>query len=105
LCIYRVAQEGLRNVARHSGASRTELGLQYVDHGLQLTVRDNGAGFDTGQRRTGMSLGLASMRQRVISLDGRLDIESSPGRGTTVRAWIPLRNTAAGQMRTDEAGG
>jgi signal transduction histidine kinase len=105
LCIYRVAQEGLRNVARHSGASRAEVALRYVDRGLRLTVRDNGAGFDTGQRRTGMSLGLASMRQRVISLGGRLDVKSSPGRGTTVQAWVPLRDTTAGPMRTEEAGG
>jgi signal transduction histidine kinase len=105
LCIYRVAQEGLRNVARHSGANRTEVALQYVDRGLRLTVRDNGAGFDIGHPRAGMSLGLASMRQRVISLGGRLDIESSPGRGTTVQAWIPLGDMAAGSMRAEKADG
>ncbi len=105
LCIYRVAQESLRNVARHSSASRTEVDLRYSDNGLQLTVRDNGSGFDTEQRRAGMSLGLASMRQRVISLGGRLDIESSPGRGTTVQAWIPLRDAASGSLHAEAAGG
>lgn len=105
LCIYRVAQESLRNVARHAGASRTRVDLRLLDGGLQLTIRDNGAGFDTGQRRAGMSLGLASMRQRVISLGGRLDIESSPGRGTMVRAWIPLRDAAAEPVHAGEAGG
>ncbi|WP_119270569.1 sensor histidine kinase [Taklimakanibacter deserti] len=104
LCIYRVAQESLRNVARHSGASRTEVDLRNPDGGLQLTVRDNGAGFDTGKRRAGMSLGLASMRQRVISLGGRLDIESSPGQGTTVQAWIPLRDRVAEAVPAEEAG-
>ena len=97
-----VAQESLRNVARHAGAGRTEVALRYLDGGLRLTVRDNGAGFDIGQRRAGMSLGLASMRQRVISLDGRLDIESGPGRGTTVQAWIPLRNTAVESTQAGE---
>lgn len=105
LCIYRVAQEGLRNVSRHAGATRAEVALRYADRGLQLTVRDNGVGFDIGQRRAGMSLGLASMRERVISLGGRLDIKSSPGRGTTVQAWIPLRDPAAGSVRAEEAGG
>lgn len=92
LCLYRITQESLRNVARHSGASRTEVHLRRLDGGLQLTIRDNGAGFDPRQRRDGMSLGLASMRQRVASLGGRLDIDSSHGHGTTVRAWIPLRD-------------
>jgi signal transduction histidine kinase len=105
VCIYRVAQESLRNVARHSGASRTEVDLQYPDDGLQLTVRDNGVGFDTEHRRAGMSLGLASMAQRVISLGGRLVIESSPGRGTTVQAWIPLPVTVAGSVSAEAAGG
>ncbi|MGE3872926.1 MAG: ATP-binding protein [Parvibaculaceae bacterium] len=104
LCIYRVAQESLRNVARHSGANRAEVALRYADRGLWLTVSDNGAGFDTAQRRAGMSLGLASMRQRVISLGGRLDIKSSPGRGTTVQAWIPLSEEASGSIHAEEAG-
>jgi signal transduction histidine kinase len=95
LCIYRVVQESLRNVARHAGASRTTVDLRYPDYGLEFTIRDNGVGFDTGQRRAGMSLGLASMRQRVISLGGRLEIESSPGHGTAVQAWIPLRGATA----------
>jgi signal transduction histidine kinase len=90
LCLFRIAQEGLRNVARHAGASRTEVWLRRVDGGLQLAVRDNGAGFDPGQRRVGGSLGLDSMRQRAISLGGKVDIESSPGHGTTVLAWVPV---------------
>ncbi|MFZ5677525.1 MAG: ATP-binding protein [Pseudomonadota bacterium] len=95
LCLYRIAQESLRNVARHSGATRTEVSLQRVDGGLQLAVRDNGVGFDVRKRRAGMSLGLASMRQRIMSLDGRLAIESRPGRGTSIVAWIKLREPDA----------
>lgn len=100
LCLYRIAQESLRNVARHSGASRTELRLRRRGGGLVLTIRDNGAGFDIRQRREGMSLGLASMRQRVASLGGRLDIDSSPGHGTKVEAWIPLRERERGHGPT-----
>jgi signal transduction histidine kinase len=65
--------------------------LRRLDGGLQLTVRDDGVGFDTSRRHAGASLGLASMRQRAVSLGGRLDIEGSPGRGTTILAWVPLR--------------
>jgi signal transduction histidine kinase len=91
LCLFRIAQEGLRNIARHAGASRTEVSVRRLDGGLQLAVRDDGAGFDPARHRTGMSLGHASMRQRVLLLGGKVDIDSSPGRGTTILAWVPLR--------------
>jgi signal transduction histidine kinase len=58
--------------------------------GLQLAVSDNGSGFDTSSSHTRASLGLASMRERVRLLSGHLDIESTPGRGTTVVAWVPV---------------
>jgi signal transduction histidine kinase len=90
LCLYRIAQEGLRNIARHAGASRTQVALRRLDGGLQLVVQDNGAGFDPRQGRARASLGHASMRQRVALLGGRVDIQSSPGRGTTILAWVPL---------------
>jgi signal transduction histidine kinase len=91
LCLFRIAQEGLRNVARHAGASRTELRLRRLDGGLQLAVKDNGAGFDPVQQRTRMSLGHASMRQRAFFLGGSVEIDSSPGHGTEIRAWVPLK--------------
>ena len=65
--------------------------LQRLDGGLELTVKDDGAGFDPGQHRAGMSLGHASMRQSVALLGGKIDIESSSGHGTTILAWVPLR--------------
>ena len=91
LCLFRIAQEGLRNVARHAGARRAEVSLRRLDGGLELTVKDDGAGFDPGQHRAEMSLGHASMRQRVALLGGKIDIESSSGHGTTILAWVPLR--------------
>src|SRR5262249_6514722 len=91
LCLFRIAQEGLRNVARHAGASRTDVCLRRLDGGLELTVRDDGAGFDAAQHRARLSLGHASMRQRASALGGSVDIDSSPGHGTTVLAWVPLR--------------
>jgi PAS domain S-box-containing protein len=92
LCLFRVAQEALRNVARHAGATSAQVSLRSVDGGLQLTVVDNGAGFDPVQDPQRASLGLASMRERVRLLEGKLDIESRRGHGTTVSGWIPLKS-------------
>jgi signal transduction histidine kinase len=58
---------------------------------LLLAVSDDGVGFDPESPRTGMHLGLASMRERLQLVSGTLTIESAPGAGTTVGAWVPLR--------------
>jgi signal transduction histidine kinase/ABC-type uncharacterized transport system substrate-binding protein len=89
LCLYRIMQEGLRNVARHAQASRVEVRLRCFDGGLQLSIRDDGVGFDTA-RRAGGSLGLASMQQRATLVGGKMHIDSGRGRGTTLVAWVPL---------------
>lgn len=95
LCLFRVAQEALRNIARHARARAVELSLRGLDDGLQLAVRDDGCGFDPAGPRARASLGLVSMRERVHSLAGELDIESAPGRGTTVLAWVPVKGKKA----------
>jgi signal transduction histidine kinase len=92
LCLFRVAQEGLRNIGRHAGATRSTVSLRRLNGGLQLAVTDNGAGFDPGSHRKRTSLGHASMRQRAFLLGGKVEIVSAPGRGTTVLAWIPLKD-------------
>ncbi len=91
LCLFRITQEALRNVARHAHAQAAEISLRPWDGGLQLAVTDTGVGFDARQQRPRPSLGLASMRERVRLLAGELDIESAPGHGTTVVAWVPLK--------------
>jgi PAS domain S-box-containing protein len=90
LCLFRVTQEALRNVARHARAEAAKVSLRQLDGGLQLAVSDSGIGFDPGQQRHRPSLGLASMRERVRLLDGELDVESASGHGTTIVAWVPL---------------
>jgi PAS domain S-box-containing protein len=90
LCLFRVAQEALSNVARHAGAVRATVALRQVGAGLHLAVSDDGAGFDPERAGKGMHLGLAGMRERVRLVHGTLDIESAPGRGTTVSAWVPV---------------
>jgi signal transduction histidine kinase len=91
LCLYRVAQEGLRNVGRHAKARTAEVSLLRLDGGLQLTLRDDGVGFNPSRERETPHLGLASMQERVQLLGGKLDIKSTPGHGTTILAWVPAR--------------
>jgi PAS domain S-box-containing protein len=91
LCLFRVTQEAMRNVARHARAGAVEVTLRRLDDGLQLAIRDNGTGFDPSRKRERVSLGLASMKERVHLLGGELDIESAPGHGTTIVAWVPLK--------------
>ena len=91
LCLFRIAQEALRNVVRHARASAVEVSLAPMEGGLQLAVSDNGAGFDAARDSGRHSLGHASMRERVHLLGGEVDIESTPGHGTTVIAWVPLQ--------------
>lgn len=94
LCLFRVAQEALSNAIRHAGAHAVKVALGASGAGLRLAVSDDGAGFDPARRNGHASLGLASMRERVRLLEGELDIESAPGRGTTVLAWVPAAGSA-----------
>jgi signal transduction histidine kinase/ABC-type uncharacterized transport system substrate-binding protein len=95
LCLYRVAQEALRNVARHSNASSVEVELRVGGIGLELSVQDNGAGFDPSRKQARPSLGLAGMRQRLFLVDGELLIDSAPGNGTMIVARAPLKRGGA----------
>jgi PAS domain S-box-containing protein len=89
LCLFRVAQEALTNVARHAGACTATVTLRQMGTGLLLAVSDDGAGFELKEAPKGMHLGLASMRERVRLARGTLEIESAPGRGTKVVTWVP----------------
>ncbi len=95
LCLFRVAQEALRNVVRHASARTVEITVRVMDDGLQLAVRDDGAGFDPALQRARPTLGLTGIRERVHQLHGELDIESARGRGTTVVAWVPLKRESS----------
>jgi len=90
IAVYRVAQEALANAIRHANARRIDLDLRSDGGTLVLEVRDDGRGFDRSASRTD-SLGLASMEERALSLGGRLEIASTPGRGSCVRLECPLR--------------
>jgi signal transduction histidine kinase len=97
--VFRVAQEALANVAKHAQATKVHLTLSYLDDMLLLDVADNGTGFEASceasEMTTGGGYGLAGMRRRIEGLTGTLNVESTPGYGTTINAAVPLR-TAAG---------
>jgi signal transduction histidine kinase len=95
LCLFRIAQEALRNIIRHARAHTVNVSLASRESGLKLTVVDDGVGFDVNGVRERPSLGQASMRERVRQLEGDLQIRSAPGSGTTIVAWVPLPREAA----------
>jgi len=90
--IYRVAQEALVNAARHSGATRIEVNLECHPGSVALVVTDNGSGFAFAEE--GKGLGLSGMRERALLVGGKLEIDSRPGKGTTVRLVVPIPERA-----------
>ncbi len=90
LCIYRVVQEALRNVAKHARAPRAVVILRGIKNGLQIVVKDTGRGFDLDQVRAKGGLGLISVTERVRLAGGNCVIYSAPDQGTRIQAWIPL---------------
>jgi PAS domain S-box-containing protein len=91
LCLYRVVQESLHNVARHSGAKNAEVTLASTGRFLELRISDEGVGFDSKNLRPHDGLGLISMQERIHLLHGDLQIKAQPGCGTELRARLPLR--------------
>jgi two-component system sensor histidine kinase UhpB len=90
LAIYRVAQEGLTNVARHAGASEAQLALESVDGMVTLSVRDDGRGI-TEEEAAADGVGLGGMRERALLVGGRLLVSGRPSGGTEVRLEVPTR--------------
>ena len=88
LCLFRVAQEALRNVVKHSGARTARVGLRYVDGILELHIVDSGCGFSSQATMNG--IGLVSMRERVSLVGGEIAVQSTPGTGTRISVRVPL---------------
>jgi signal transduction histidine kinase len=91
ICIFRVAQEALRNVVRHAEASHVAVSLRATEGGIALAVHDDGTGLAASRDNARTSLGLVSMQERVRLVGGRLEIASRPEHGTSVVAWVPLQ--------------
>jgi two-component system CheB/CheR fusion protein len=95
LCLYRVTQEGLRNVAKHSGAKSASVVLKTVRGALHLTIQDRGKGFGAGVERKGEGLGLLGMKERVRLIQGTIQVRSRPGHGTRIEVRVPVRPASA----------
>jgi signal transduction histidine kinase len=108
--LYRVSQEALTNVRRHSGAAHAQLELEYGGGQVAVRIRDEGRGFDPEEDfRPPRGWGLAGMRERVEALQGTLCIQSRPGHGTAIEVVIPLKpqaekELAYGQDQTSSGG-
>lgn len=89
LAIYRIAQEQLTNIMKYAKADLVKIDLNEKHGELELVIADNGVGFNTASRRSG--LGLTNMRSRAIILGGSFSIESCPAKGTTVTVRIPVK--------------
>lgn len=87
--VYRIVQEALSNVLKHAEASKIDLNITQIEHELTLVVEDNGVGFDA--ERTHYGLGIKNIKQRVEKLRGQVNLDTMPGRGTTLIAEIPLK--------------
>jgi signal transduction histidine kinase len=101
LSLYRIAQETLHNILRHSQARNVQVDLAADDGQLMLRMVDDGVGFDVSQQRTGQ--GLVSMRERVLALGGTIDISSSRAAGTKVEVRVPLTETSADSAGADRS--
>jgi CheY-like chemotaxis protein len=98
-CLYRIAQEALRNISKHANAADVVVKLALVDQELQLCIADSGIGFDTSAEKSG--LGLHSMRERAQLANGSFSVTSEPGSGTRILVGVPLLETATFSASND----
>jgi len=91
LCLYRILQEGLRNIIKHAGATEANIYLSCQKNEICLSIEDNGQGFDLNEKDKKPGLGLASMEERIRFIGGNFNIRSKPGAGTHIVAKAPVR--------------
>lgn len=105
LALYRILQEALTNAEQHARAGRVTVRLTQHRAFVQLSVTDDGVGFDPDRRRarpkTKRGLGLLGMRERSAYVGGDLEVRSAPGDGTTIRARVPFANDGTGRLLTE----
>ena len=91
IALFRIVQEALNNVAKHAQATEVNLRIDADAHDMTITIRDNGKGFDpvTAEARS-TRLGMTTMQERVTAAGGSLELQSTPGKGTTIKARVPF---------------
>ena len=90
LCLFRVVQEGLRNVKKHSGATKADVGVEGSDGDVHVTVADRGKGFEMTSPLLSGGIGIWSMQERMRLLGGRLEIHTGAKQGTRIDAWLRI---------------
>jgi signal transduction histidine kinase len=96
IVLFRIVQESLTNITRYAQATRVQVHLEWAEAALQVSVRDNGIGFDQTQARAAAGYGLLGMQERALALGGEVCITSVPEKGTQIAVRIPWRPALAG---------
>jgi signal transduction histidine kinase len=99
LCLFRIVQEALRNVKRHSCCSSAQVRLESVNSAVHLRVSDEGVGFNENDPSRLAGLGIRSMEERLRLVGGRFEIRTRPTEGTQIDAWVPVKSTLAERNR------
>jgi two-component system NarL family sensor kinase len=94
LCLFRVAEESLTNVAKHSQAPSARVDLGSDGGGIRLTIADVGVGFDPKTLETKAGLGFVSMRERLRLVHGTIRVHAAPAQGTKIDVWVPSNRRA-----------
>ncbi|MFH1485121.1 MAG: ATP-binding protein, partial [Chloroflexota bacterium] len=105
--LQRITQEALTNVTRHANASEVTVTLTFKEHGVELTIEDNGAGFQVegviDKAYTEGRFGILGMRERCDGLGGTFKVEGKPGRGTKVSVWLPSARLSSPDCKGSES--
>jgi signal transduction histidine kinase len=97
LSLFRIVQEGLRNVSKHSGASLAQVRLTQQSQHLHLSISDNGGGFEANDMQCRQGLGLFSMEERARLVGASFEVQSEAGKGTRIEVWAPVPASQAAE--------
>jgi len=90
LCLFRIAQEALQNVKKHSHADSAEIRVEVQEQKVHLSISDHGTGFDPGTVSKHMGIGIRSIEERVRLIGGQFTLHSKPMEGTKIDVWAPI---------------